>query len=35
MTLSDDIKAKIQAEYDSWKDKLWAGKSLKERQKLG
>ena len=35
MKLSDDIKAKIQAEYDSWKDKLWAGKSLKERQKLG
>lgn len=35
MTLSDDIKAKIQAEYDSWKDKLWAGKDLKERQRLG
>ena len=35
MTLSDDIKAKIQAEYESWKDKLWAGKNLKERQKLG
>ena len=35
MQLSDDIKAKIQAEYDSWKEKLWAGKSLKERQTLG
>lgn len=31
MTISDDIKTKIQAEYDSWKEKLWAGKSLKER----
>lgn len=35
MTLSDDIKAKIQVEYDSWKDKLWAGKTKEERQKLG
>ena len=35
MTLSDDTKAKIQAEYDSWKDKLWAGKTKEERQKLG
>lgn len=35
MQLSDDIKAKIQAEYDSWKDKLWAGKTKEERQKLG
>ena len=35
MQLSDDIKAKIQAEYDSWKDKLWAGKTKGERQKLG
>ena len=35
MMLSNSTKAKIQAEYDSWKDKLWAGKSLKERQKLG
>ena len=35
MTLSDVIKAKIQAEYDSWKDKLWAGKTKEERQKLG
>lgn len=34
MQLSDDIKAKIQAEYDSWKDKLWAGKTKEERQKL-
>ena len=35
MQLSDNIKAKIQAEYDSWKDKLWAGKTKEERQKLG
>ena len=35
MILSDNIKAKIQAEYDSWKDKLWAGKTKEERQKLG
>ena len=35
MQLSDDIKAKIQAEYDSWRDKLWAGKTKEERQKLG
>ena len=35
MQLSDDIKAKIQAEYDSWKDKLWAGKTKEERSKLG
>ena len=35
MTLNDDIKAKIQAEYDSWRDKLWAGKTKEERQKLG
>ena len=35
MQLSDDIKAKIQSEYDSWRDKLWAGKTKEERQKLG
>lgn len=35
MTLSDDIKAKIQDEYDSWKDKLWAGKDKAARAKLG
>ena len=35
MTLSDDIKAKIQAEYDSWRDKLWAGKDKAARAKLG
>ena len=35
MTISNDIKAKIQAEYDSWKDKLWAGKTKEERSKLG
>ena len=35
MIVSDDIKAKIQAEYDSWKDKLWAGKDKAARAKLG
>lgn len=35
MTLSDKTKAKIQAEYDSWKDTLWAGKTKEERQRLG
>ena len=35
MQLSDNIKAKIQVEYDSWRDKLWAGKTKEERQKLG
>lgn len=35
MMLSDDIKAKIQAEYNSWKDKLWVGKIKEERQRLG
>ena len=35
MQLSDDIKSKIQAEYDNWKDKLWAGKTKEERSKLG
>lgn len=35
VTLSDDIKAKIQAEYDSWKDNLWAGKDKAARAKLG
>ena len=31
MQLSDDIKAKIQAEYDAWKDMLWASKTKEER----
>ena len=35
MTLNDDIKSNIQAEYDSWKDKLWAGKDKAARAKLG
>ena len=35
MQLSNDIKAKIKAEYDSWKDKLWASKTKEERQRLG
>ena len=35
MQLSDDIKAKIQVEYDSWRDKLWASKTKEERQRLG
>ena len=35
MILNDKTKAKIQAEYDRWKDKLWAGKTKEERQRLG
>ena len=35
MQLNDDIKSKIQAEYDSWKEIQYAGKDKKERQKLG
>ena len=32
MTLSDDIKAKVQAEYDAWQSKQYAGKDKKARQ---
>ena len=32
MTLSDDIKAKIQAEYDAWQSKQYVGKDKKARQ---
>ena len=32
MTLNDDIKAKIQAEYDAWQSKQYAGKDKKTRQ---
>ena len=35
MILSDDIKAKIQAEFEQWKDSQYSGKSTAERQKLG
>lgn len=35
MQLSDDIKAKIQAEYDAWKDEQYAGKDKTARAKLG
>jgi len=34
MRLSDDMKAKIQAEYDAWFERQYAGKDKKERQKL-
>ena len=34
MKLSDDIKARIQAEYDEWVEKQYYGRSKKERQKL-
>jgi len=34
MILSDDIKARIQAEYDAWFESQYAGKDKKERQKL-
>ena len=32
MKLSDDIKAKIQAEYDAWQSKQYVGKDKKARQ---
>ena len=35
MKISDDIKAKIQAEYDAWQAEQYAGKDKEERQKLG
>lgn len=35
MKLNDDIKAKIQAEYDAWKDEQYAGKDKKYRQANG
>ena len=35
MKLSDDIKAKIQAEYDDWQSKQYAGKDKKARQAKG
>ena len=34
MKLSDDIKNKIQAEYNAWAEIPYAGKDKKERQKL-
>lgn len=34
MRLSDDIKARIQAEYDAWFESQYAGKNKAERQKL-
>ena len=35
MKLSDEIKAKIQAEYDDWQSKQYAGKDKKARQTKG
>ena len=35
MQLSDDIKAKIQAEYDSWQAEQYASKDKKDRQAKG
>ena len=32
MQLSDDTKKKIQAEYDAWQSKQYAGKDKKTRQ---
>ena len=32
MTLNDDIKSKIQAEYDAWQSQQYAGKDKKARQ---
>ena len=35
MKLSEETIAAIKAEYAEWESQLWAGKSLKERQRLG
>ena len=35
MTLSEEIKNKIEEEYDAWANAQYAGKDKKERQKLG
>lgn len=35
MKLSEEIKEKIKTEHKQWMDTQYAGKSLKERQKLG
>ena len=35
MTLSEEIKNKIQEEYDAWANLQYAGKDKKERQQLG
>ena len=35
MIISDDIKEKIKAEYDSWKDRMWPNMDKKIRQRLG
>lgn len=35
MKLSEEIKNKIQEEYDAWANAQYAGKDKKERQKLG
>ena len=35
MRLPEQVKRAIEAEYDSWRDKLWAGKTKEERSKLG
>lgn len=35
MQLSEEIKNRIQTEYDAWKSIQYSGKDKKERQKLG
>lgn len=35
MKLTDEQKQAITAEYEKWKEQMWAGKDKKERQKLG
>ena len=35
MTIQDDIKAKIQAEFDQWKDSQYIGQSIAQRQARG
>ena len=35
MTISDDIKQAVEAEYKAWEDQQYAGMDKKERQKMG
>ena len=35
MKLNENIKAKIKAEYDSWKNRMWPNMDKKIRQRLG
>lgn len=35
MIISKEVKQKIEADYKKWENRLWGGKNLKERKKLG